>query len=82
MADLNKTPFDIVVRTGLSSSVFSIFRFWKEGQLGYTTDTKNLYIADNSRSPDGGNPQLVQQLKNAVIHNGHVLTHENEIVYI
>lgn len=48
MVKLNNQSFTIRVRRGLTATVNAATTCWKEGELGYTTDTKQLYVSDGT----------------------------------
>lgn len=48
MAQLNKTPFTIQVRRGLRSALLATTSYFFEGELAFTTDTKQLFVGDSN----------------------------------
>ena len=45
---LNRTNWILTVRKGLAAAINAVTTYFLEGELGYTTDTKQLYISDGS----------------------------------
>jgi hypothetical protein len=75
MTQLNKTPFTLRLRRGLQSAIIAAIQHW-EGEPGYATDTKRLFISDGTAM------QPVQTLDMAVCFNDGVVCLNDEIVFL
>lgn len=76
MAKLNKTNFRLQVRRGTRATLNVVSNYFEQGELGYTTDTKHLFVGDASYIP-----QPVATLDMAVVFNGEIITNSGEIVW-
>ena len=76
MAKLNKTNFVLRVKRGLRATVYAVANYPLEGELGYTTDGKRLYIGNASNIFEP-----IRSLDMAVVHEGNVVCHLGNIVW-
>lgn len=75
MGLLNNENFTVRIRRGLRTNVQKLANYPVEGELGYTTDTKNLFVADTTTL------QPVQTLNMAVCNLGEIIIKDDEVVY-
>lgn len=45
---LNKTPFTLRIRRGLASAIRAATTYFVDGEPGWTTDTKQLYVSSGT----------------------------------
>lgn len=73
---LNKTTFQVKLRRGLRSRVERSDVFSGEGELAFTTDTKNLWTGNASYGFDP-----VQTLDMLVSHEDQAVFHNDQAVF-
>lgn len=76
MAKLNKTDLTIRIKRGLRANLGVVSNYFLQGEPVYTTDTKQLFIADASYIP-----QPVATLDMAVCFEGEIVTNLDQIVW-
>lgn len=76
MADLHKTTQRLRIRRGTRANLEKVANYFYQGELVYTTDGKQLFIADASYIP-----QPVQSLDMAVMVENQIVSLDNEIVF-
>jgi len=73
---LNKTDLTIRIKRGLRNNLEVVSNYFLQGEPVYTTDTKQLFIAD-----DNYIPQPVVTLDMAVCFEGEIVTNLDQIVW-
>jgi hypothetical protein len=73
---LNKTDFNLRVRRGTRANVYLVANYPLQGELGYTTDDKHLYVGNASNIFEP-----LKTLDMALTCEGEVLTHLGNIVW-
>lgn len=76
MAKLNKTTFRLLLKRGTRANLNVVSNYFTQGEPVYTTDTKQLFIADASYIP-----QPVATLDMAVTFEGEIIINSGEIVW-
>ena len=76
MTKLNKTDFVIKAKRGLRADLEKVTNYFPQGEIIYTTDGKQFFIADGNYIP-----QPVQSLDMAVMVEDQIVSLDNEIVY-
>lgn len=76
-AKLNKTAFQLQFKQGLAADINTTTtkNLAVEGEPHWATDTNKLYVFDGSENV------RIHGLDLAIINNGDVITHNDEIVY-
>jgi hypothetical protein len=77
MTILHKTTQSIRLKRGLRADLEKIANYFGHAEPIYTTDTKQLFIADASHVP-----QPIQTLNGALCINNEVLCLDNEVVFV
>jgi len=77
MAKLNKVNFILRLKSGTRANLEKVSNYFLQGEPVYTTDTKQLFIADVDYIP---NP--VQSLDMAVCLDNEVICLDDQIIYL
>lgn len=72
MAKLNKVDFTLRLRRGLRARIERTDQYHLQGEPGYATDTKDLFISDGTAF------QPVQTVNMLVVHDDDIVFHEGE----
>jgi hypothetical protein len=79
MTQLNKTPFQILLRRGNKADLkSSTLMFQTEGEPAFTTDTHQFFISDGSKF----NKVTDYHYPDIVCFGDQVVSNNNEIVWI
>ena len=75
MSKLNNQPFTIRVRRGTRSNIQKTSTYSVEGELAYTTNTKNLFVSDGSifQPVLTLDMAVIDLTENVVCYNGQVI---------
>lgn len=76
MAKLNKVDFTLRLRRGLRSRIERTDQYHLQGEPGYATDTKDLFVSDGTAF------QPVQTLDMLVMHSDDMVVHNGEPVIV
>jgi hypothetical protein len=76
MAKLNKTDFTIRLRRGLRSRIERLDQYHVQGEPGYATDNKTLFVSDGTAF------QPMQTVDMLVCHDDQIMFHAGEPVII
>jgi major tropism determinant Mtd-like protein len=76
MSTLNRSTFQFRFRRGLKANILLTTTYGQQGEPGYTTDDKHLWLND------GAVFQIVPTLDLAVVADGDVVTSGGEIVWL
>ena len=78
MATLHSQDYRLQIKQGTRANLEKVTNYFLQGELIYTTDGKQLFIADGSYIP-----QPVASLDMAVVNDtGDIITNGGEIVWL
>jgi len=76
MSSLNRSTFQLRFRRGTKSNILKTTTYGQQGEPGYSTDDKHIWMCD------GTTFIIVPTLDLAIVADGEIITSEGEIVWL